>query len=207
MGNSNVAGRDMVPTEYTPTAILGKMASESLSRMIDGSLKSNNPTPFSLSVHFNAPHPPMVAPGRYMQYYWKRRGRLFIPPSLSDTMQNTAYEDSSKKGSKVLRAMEIAELASCYYGMIEEVDQWVGKLLKIIENAGIKENTLVIFSSDHGEMVSYHVCCVLLFPTPFLVHASYVFYFHSGLKLGAHGLLGKVRRRSIVNPRTTLSGE
>lgn len=54
-GKSNIAGRDKLTPEYTPTAVLGEMAVQALRRMIADCDK-----PFSLSVHFNAPHPPMV---------------------------------------------------------------------------------------------------------------------------------------------------
>jgi len=36
--------------------------------------------------------------------------------------------------------------------MIQEVDQWVGKLVQRLKDSGIDENTLVIFTSDHGEV-------------------------------------------------------
>lgn len=40
--------------------------------------------------------------------------------------------------------------------MIQEVDAWVGQLVNQLEAAGIDDNTLVIYTSDHGEMLGAH---------------------------------------------------
>ena len=41
----------------------------------------------------------------------------------------------------------------CYAASVEVVDQWVGRLLDILERRGLQENTVVIFCADHGEML------------------------------------------------------
>jgi len=55
-GKSNMAGRDSLAPEYTPTGVLGAMGVQHLKRMIDNYYETSQP--FSLSLHFNAPHPP-----------------------------------------------------------------------------------------------------------------------------------------------------
>jgi len=40
-----------------------------------------------------------------------------------------------------------------YYGLIEEVDLHIGKILDQLDAAGATENTMIIFTSDHGEML------------------------------------------------------
>lgn len=40
--------------------------------------------------------------------------------------------------------------------MITQVDQWVGKLLETLHEKGLDRNTLVVFTSDHGEMLGDH---------------------------------------------------
>jgi arylsulfatase A-like enzyme len=46
--------------------------------------------------------------------------------------------------------------AAVYYGMVEEIDHWVGKLLDVLEAKGQFDNTMIIFTSDHGEMLGSH---------------------------------------------------
>jgi arylsulfatase A-like enzyme len=43
-----------------------------------------------------------------------------------------------------------------YYGLIKEIDDWVGKILDKLESLHLANNTLVIFTSDHGEMLGAH---------------------------------------------------
>ena len=43
-----------------------------------------------------------------------------------------------------------------YYGLVAEVDYWVGEILKALEETGLEQKTLVIFTADHGEMMGSH---------------------------------------------------
>jgi arylsulfatase A-like enzyme len=47
-------------------------------------------------------------------------------------------------------------MRSNYYGLVKELDDWVGKILATLEENGLSDNTLVIFVSDHGEMLGAH---------------------------------------------------
>ena len=42
------------------------------------------------------------------------------------------------------------------YGMIEMIDDGVGRILKALEQKGEAENTIVMFTSDHGELLGTH---------------------------------------------------
>ena len=43
-----------------------------------------------------------------------------------------------------------------YYGLVKELDDWVGHLLDALDKAGLADDTLVIFTADHGEMMGNH---------------------------------------------------
>jgi arylsulfatase A-like enzyme len=45
---------------------------------------------------------------------------------------------------------------SLYYGLVTEVDTWVGRIMEALRASGQAENTLVVFTSDHGEMLGEH---------------------------------------------------
>jgi len=158
MGNSNVAGRDSLGVNHTSTAVLGKMALASLDRLI----ANVENKPFSLSVHINAPHPPMVATGYYLDKYWNQRSQLFSPPSMNDSMRDSAYRNENGRNRIDDSAYaynnpgKMSELTAVYYGMIEELDFWVGELVKRIERAGLSERTLIVFTADHGDMLGAH---------------------------------------------------
>ena len=48
------------------------------------------------------------------------------------------------------------EAAACYYASITEIDEQYGRLIKLVEDAGQLENTIVVLSSDHGELLGSH---------------------------------------------------
>jgi hypothetical protein len=50
----------------------------------------------------------------------------------------------------------IRELTAAYYGLVEELDDWVGHLLERLETTGMVSNTYIVFTSDHGDMLGAH---------------------------------------------------
>ena len=86
-------GRDTLPTNYTSTGVLGQMAIKALRRLARE--YNQRQQPFSLSVHFNAPHPPMVATYEFMNYYYNNRNELLVPPSIDDDVSNSFYTDTN----------------------------------------------------------------------------------------------------------------
>jgi len=50
----------------------------------------------------------------------------------------------------------VQQMKKVYYAMVTQVDEWVGKLLDELDRQGITDNTLVVFVSDHGEMMGDH---------------------------------------------------
>jgi len=83
---------------------------------------------------------------------------MVAPFSISDEMENSPY----KKANGRLEHPEYSDpekikyMISNYYGLITEVDDWVGKIMNKLDELGLAENTLVIFTSDHGEMLGAH---------------------------------------------------
>jgi len=53
--------------------------------------------------------------------------------------------------------VKVAELQAVYYGMVEELDHWVGALLdELAAHPVTAQNTLIVFTSDHGDMLGAH---------------------------------------------------
>ncbi len=48
------------------------------------------------------------------------------------------------------------EAAACYYASITEIDNQYGRLIKLVEDAGQLDNTIIVLSSDHGELLGSH---------------------------------------------------
>jgi arylsulfatase len=119
--------------------------------------------PFCLVANFFDPHHPFGVP----QAYRDKIDAALIPPPIGAPGEldgkpspHRAYSEASY-GSKAIgfqsySAEEITEIRAVYYAMIHFIDDEVGRILDALEASGQAENTLVIFTSDHGEMLGDH---------------------------------------------------
>jgi arylsulfatase A-like enzyme len=80
------------------------------------------------------------------------------PASIDDDMLNSPYRYANGRQDypEYRDPEKIKYMISNYYGLIRELDDWVGKILDKLDELGLAENTLVVFTSDHGEMLGAH---------------------------------------------------
>jgi len=136
------------PADGSLAAYEGSEALEALKNMKPG--KS-----FSLTCSFGPPHPPYVVPKKYADLY--QPGILSVPASINDNLQNAPYQRNKTSFDSHFQNPEmVQQMKQVYYGMVTQVDEWVGKLLDELDRKGLTENTLVVFVSDHGEMMGDH---------------------------------------------------
>ncbi len=107
--------------------------------------------PFFCWCNWGGPHSPWDAPGRYATMYDSAQ----VDEPLDDPLEN-APEDLVKKQQTTMKGMPEEAWRDCrahYYGMINVVDDGIGKMLDALEQTGRLENTIVVYASDHGEML------------------------------------------------------
>ncbi len=141
-------GELLMSKELTLTAFQAKQTIEAIERLKD--------EPFSITCSFHFPHAPMLPPEPYYSMY---PAKDMVPPqSISDDMQNSPYRTANGRlGNPEYADIEkIRYMISNYYGLVREIDDWVGKMLAALDKHGLTDNTLVIFTSDHGEMLGAH---------------------------------------------------
>lgn len=108
--------------------------------------------PFMATVGFALPHNPYVcSPEDYALY----DGRVTLPPDGRDWIHSALYEqhDEEREGASeedMLRAL------TAYCGSVTATDRRVGRILASLENAGLLDNTLVIYTADHGDAAGEH---------------------------------------------------
>lgn len=122
----------------------------------------NAPTdrPFCLSLSFSAPHAHDPAPE---QYVWQEKSdHLYSdvsipPPSLGDNEYFDALPKEVREGFNRTRwhwrfdtPEKYQHSVKGYYRMITEVDEEIGEIRRTLQQQGIAENTVIIFSSDNG---------------------------------------------------------
>jgi len=95
--------------------------------------KSKGPAPWLLFVSWIYPHSPYRAPAAYREHF----ANVTIPPNVP---AGPAQE-------------EARQCLPDYYGMIECLDHECGRILKALDQAGVADDTIVVYSSDHGDMI------------------------------------------------------
>lgn len=134
--------------DYTITAMQAQQTIDALSR-----LKNKR---FILTCSFHAPHAPILPTEPYASMY--KASEMPVPISISDDMANNPYRNSSGRMGKkeYADASKIGYMMADYYAFITEIDDWTGKILDKLDNLGLTDNTIIVFVSDHGEMLGSH---------------------------------------------------
>jgi uncharacterized sulfatase len=100
-------------------------------------VKANKSKPFALCLHFRAPHAP-YAP---------------VPKVDSDPFKNL---DPTIPKYPDLNVAKVKKLTLEYYASVHSVDRNLGRLLAELESLGLLENTIIVFTSDHGYNIGHH---------------------------------------------------
>ena len=108
--------------------------------------------PWFVCASYSRPHSPHTAPGRYIRRYRDRVPPVELPPNYDEQLEPYARRLYARN----LAPEEIQRGREGYYACVDYVDDCMGELLTGLENAGLLENTIVIYTSDHGEMAGQH---------------------------------------------------
>ncbi|KLU06906.1 Choline-sulfatase [Rhodopirellula islandica] len=113
--------------------------------------------PFFLAVGFVRPHVPLVAPKKYFDPYNRDEMEAPVVPEndLDDVpgiirgykRNSTTYGVTPELHQGLLQA---------YYASVSYMDAQVGRVLDALEEKGLAENTIVVFTSDHGYLLGHH---------------------------------------------------
>jgi arylsulfatase A-like enzyme len=125
-------------------------------------LRRDTDQPFFLHVNFTAPHDPLIFPPGYESKYDPDRMKLpenFLPRHPFDHGNLEGRDEKLLPWPRTEGAIR-QELAA-YYAVIDDMDAQIGRILDALDQSGRRDNTLILFTSDHG------------------------------LALGSHGLMGK----------------
>ena len=119
-------------------------------------LKQNKDKPFFLGCGFVRPHVPLVAPSKYFDRY--DRDAMVAPGVPKGDLDDVPkiirnYKSIDRYGV----TPELHKgLLEAYYASISYMDEQVGRVLEALDELGLRENTIVIFSSDHGYLLGHH---------------------------------------------------
>ncbi|MEZ4865844.1 MAG: sulfatase-like hydrolase/transferase [Caldilineaceae bacterium] len=114
--------------------------------------------PWLLSVNPFDPHAPFDAPWEYFRRYDPATlpGAHFVESDLTHQQKLVDAGVDFQSQPRHPEEWDHKRMQASYYAMIEQIDHEFGRLLDYLDETGQRENTIVIFCSDHGEMLGDH---------------------------------------------------
>mgnify|MGYP003584317201 CR=1 FL=1 len=136
-------------------------------------IESAGERPFFIWSSFHDPHPPYLVPEPWASMYDPadmEPGRLSAGEHAGNPahFQKTQEEDPGYweavcggeaihgSGSHIQDEEALRKNMACYYGMVSFMDHEIGRILDALDRAGKADDTIVIFSTDHGHFLGQH---------------------------------------------------
>ncbi len=117
--------------------------------------RGRSDVPFAATVGFLQPHAPYVAPPDLFEYYL---ARLAPPDAEENPPEQVSRHRRMHAFEEGIGAMQAQAARAAYYGMCENLDRLIGKILGALEDSGLADRTWVVYCSDHGDMLGEHGC-------------------------------------------------
>ncbi len=147
--NDYYSRKYVLPEELHPTYWTGQTAADYIKNY-------DRAEPFLLKVSFARPHSPYDPPERFMKMYdrdsmpepftgnWAERYREHDDPPKSSLWHGDLGAEQAKKSRQG------------YAGSISFIDEQIGRIFKVLEERDMWDNTLIVFLTDHGDMLGDH---------------------------------------------------
>ena len=113
--------------------------------------------PFALCVGLIAPHFPFVVPEPFFSQYFPQRADLpDLPDGHLDTLPAAARRLRRAFGFHGHTDAQVCRARAAYYGLVSYADDKLRQLLEALDECGLADDTVVIHTSDHGELLGEH---------------------------------------------------
>ena len=145
--NEHRAGTYLLAEDLHPTAWTGERAVEFIDRY-------DNPAPLFLDVSFARPHSPYDPPARYLDLYADAK---IPPPTVGAWAAEFAKFPMTPDAPFGDFGVEHAVRSRRhYYASITFIDDQIGRIVAALKRKGLYDNALILFVSDHGDMLGDH---------------------------------------------------
>jgi len=156
--NAEQAWKSAIPEELHPSAWVGDRA---IAFLEDAALSSK---PFFLWCSFPDPHHPYNPPSPWCDMYdpadvpppIRREGELDDLPPFFREVWTKGLKLSGRFAATQMLDEQLREIVALTFGMISLLDYHVGRILAALDRLGLRGNTVIVFMSDHGEMMGDH---------------------------------------------------
>ena len=203
--NAPQAWRTAVPEELYSTSWIAQQSEQWLAD------QAQTESPFFLKMSFPDPHHPFNPPGRYWDMYDPAdmqlptsfaRGQL--PPVLA--MQEAMKQGTDPRDNQnpfAVTESETRDIIALTFGLITMIDDAIGRVMQQLKKLGLAENTIVVFTSDHGDYMGDHgLMLKLLLHYQGLIRVPFIW---CDPTLSGNGLVDSGLASSIDIPSTILA--
>lgn len=148
--------KEGVPTEFHQTTWCAKMAIDFI--------RGNQGRPWFFSFNCFDPHHAFDPPPEYLSRYDpdqmplpKQRPHELEGKTTFQRLDSVwAHNSPGEFHTQAMSEDDRRQVTAAYYAMVELIDDQIGRVLQALDETGQRENTLIIFMSDHGEMLGDH---------------------------------------------------
>jgi arylsulfatase A-like enzyme len=155
--------RTRIPEELYPTTYV----TEKTIAYLEEHARSHADEPFMIQCSYPDPHHPFTPPGKYWDMYKAEDMPLPIsydakggtpPPNVAKLLaeRDNGTRKAESQAAFAVTPREAKEGIALTYGMISMIDDGVQKILDRLDALGLAENTVVMYTADHGDMMGDH---------------------------------------------------
>ena len=152
--------KEVTQTDYLAASQAIAILESRAAKVADGArnaIKVKPDAPFFLGVGLVRPHVPLIAPEHCFSAH--TLDNIELPKiSVDDNVPSEALRTENNKDTWDMDQRQQRETIQAYLASIRFMDQQVGRLLEAVDRLGLRQNTIIIFISDHGYLLGEHGC-------------------------------------------------
>jgi len=145
-----------LPLEHTCESLLARQTLRFIDNLGEPNDRGSDDAPWFAWVSFARPHGPITPSEPFASMY--PSDSIDLPPSAikilkegSSLKKRVVPHFKGEPDEKILR-----KVTSSYLGLVTQVDYWIGEILEEVKKRGILENTIIVFTADHGDYAGEH---------------------------------------------------
>jgi len=112
--------------------------------------------PWLMCASYNKPHAPLVCPRRYFEKYLGKVPSMSLSPEDEAARHPCPATQRENYGLLELTPEQVERGRAAYWGCVDFLDDCIGMLLWQLEQAGALDNTIIVYISDHGDLIGNH---------------------------------------------------
>jgi uncharacterized sulfatase len=158
-------GRNLTPKvgdgmamNYIATPDESEQADFDAANRVIGHLEKHRNDPFFIGLGFVRPHVPLVAPAKFFDLYPMAKVKPYVNPpnDLDDIPAASTAMISFRAHHMGMNEDQQREALRAYYASVSFMDDQLGRVLKTLDALKLRDNTVVVFQSDHGWHLGEH---------------------------------------------------